>query len=245
MPQLWNRKRSHLKNVAGLDLNLNFGILPFLSDVRSLAEGLINFRKKVDDLLRRQGKVITRHYKCPVMAPLFNETELLLYSETTNYRVTRQLLWDEMPTYTASCRFKYQLPDMSLLTNQAKAFLDALGVRKNLAIAWNAIPFSFIVDWFFNVGRWLDGLSTDNLDIRIVLEDFCHSVKYSSTCSVFNYDYGNRYWVSEYRNRTYIRKRCLPYLYPPRPTMKMPSIGQIRLGGSLVISQKFFPGRFR
>jgi len=243
IPDLWSRKRHTLRNLANLDLNVNFGILPFMSDVRSLAAAMLGFRKKLEQLQRKQGKVITRHYKCPILTPaqFNNGYEQLLYTEGGGaYRIGRIVQWDEDPAYHASCRFRYKLPDMSLITNQLKAFLDALGVRRDLSIVWNAVRFSFIIDWFFDVGRWLGELSVDNLNIDLVLEDFCHSAKYSSRCRIYNYDYEIPYLVSEYRSRFYIRKRCIPYMYPPTPTVRWPSIGQFRLGGSLVTSSKTF-----
>jgi hypothetical protein len=35
-------------------------------------------------------------------------------------------------------------------------YLDYFGVNLNLAIIWNAIPWSFVVDWVFGVSRFLD-----------------------------------------------------------------------------------------
>jgi hypothetical protein len=35
-------------------------------------------------------------------------------------------------------------------------YLDYFGVNLNLAILWNAIPWSFVVDWVFGVSRFLD-----------------------------------------------------------------------------------------
>lgn len=40
-------------------------------------------------------------------------------------------------------------------------FLDQLGFKPRAApkVAWELIPFSFIVDWFVNVGQWIDTVS--------------------------------------------------------------------------------------
>jgi hypothetical protein len=58
------------------------------------------------------------------------------------------------------------------------AHLDNLGVRLDPAIVWNAIPFSFVVDWVVDVSGFLGSFARDNYPINVVVHDFCHSYKW-------------------------------------------------------------------
>jgi hypothetical protein len=57
--------------------------------------------------------------------------------------------------------------------------LDTLRFRRDPSIIWNAIPFTFVVDWFVNVANYLEQFAVDNLGIKVEIVDFCSSVKQS------------------------------------------------------------------
>jgi hypothetical protein len=96
---------------------------------------------------------------------------------SSGYVVKQTTQWVVPPVYHASMRFHYDLSGLSDLELASRAWAQALGLDKPLRIAWNAIPLSFIVDWFVDVGRWLGSL-TDGSVIPIVVEDFCASTKF-------------------------------------------------------------------
>jgi len=60
----------------------------------------------------------------------------------------------------------------------AAARLDALGVRKDPGIVWDAIPLSFIVDWVVDVSSFLHSFARSNFPIETKVTDFCHSLTY-------------------------------------------------------------------
>jgi hypothetical protein len=55
--------------------------------------------------------------------------------------------------------------------------LDLLGLNLDPAIIWNAIPYSFVVDWFVNVGDYLHSLRIDAYKVELLMSDYCHSVR--------------------------------------------------------------------
>jgi hypothetical protein len=80
--------------------------------------------------------------------------------------------------YHATVRYRYPLP-AELLTpvGKMRALGDMLGISQDPAIIWNAIPYSFVVDWFVNVGGYLNRMRVDNIHAQTEILDFCHSVK--------------------------------------------------------------------
>ena len=55
--------------------------------------------------------------------------------------------------------------------------LDALGANLNPAIIWNAIPWSFVVDWVINVSQWLSTQRVGFMDPKINILRYLWSVK--------------------------------------------------------------------
>jgi hypothetical protein len=68
---------------------------------------------------------------------------------------------------------------MSDLEEQIATHLDTLGVRLDPGIVWDAIPFSFVVDWVVDVSAFLHSFARNNYPIRVVDGGFVHSYKYA------------------------------------------------------------------
>jgi len=221
IPDLWKAKSGGKplayswsaigRRLAEAHLNYEFGIAPLISDITSMVSGMRGFQKKLRDLQAGIGKTQTRHYSCRVPFQSLRP-ELTIYQEGGGvYKVISRSSWNQIPQYHASMRFKYSLPDMSLIGNQIKALLDTLGVRLDGTIIWNAISYSFIVDWFVKVGKFLGALSVDNLQVPIVIEDFCHSIKSSVLNELCDSDYGTFHIVAQRTVSSYERRRTIPH----------------------------------
>jgi hypothetical protein len=72
-------------------------------------------------------------------------------------------------------RYKYTLPNADSRLEKVYSLLDTLGVRLDPAIIWNAIPFSFVIDWIVDVSSFLASFARDNYPIEVSVLDFCHS----------------------------------------------------------------------
>lgn len=46
------------------------------------------------------------------------------------------------------------------ISNQVGAFLNSVGLKNPLYLAWVSLPFSFVIDWLIPVGTWLNALTT-------------------------------------------------------------------------------------
>jgi hypothetical protein len=101
--------------------------------------------------------------------------------------------------------------------------LDILGVRGDISIIWNAIPFTFIVDWFVGVQNFLESFAVDNLQFRVKILDFCSSVKISSEARVSCWHYDDqsganqihhpKQLIMEGRAKYYERRVTLPNIH--------------------------------
>jgi hypothetical protein len=53
---------------------------------------------------------------------------------------------------------------------------ESLGIKLDAGIVWDAIPYSFVVDWFLNVSEWLhDNASASFYDATLKALGYCHS----------------------------------------------------------------------
>jgi hypothetical protein len=101
-----------------------------------------------------------------------------------NFTLRSKYRWIKRPVYTATMEYKYSLPSMSEAEAKLNGYLDTLGLKLDPSIVWNAIPFSFIVDWVIDVSGFLKSFSRDNFPITTEVVDFCHTVSWHYECSV-------------------------------------------------------------
>jgi len=231
--EVWKKGRDVGYQVANAYLSYSFGVLPLVSDIVKIVDGLTNFRKRVRELRDGAKREQVSHFRIPIYVELPSES--VVYAEGgTAYEVVRKHEWEVRPVYTATCRFAYQFPEPFDSMTKVEALLDLLGVRPDLSIVWNAIPYSFAVDWVVRVGEFLGTLSTDSVKFPVVLTDFCHSVKFVVNNELYDRDYGLQSLVAVRKVRRYYRKAGLPALQVPYLADSPLTTGELLLGASLV-----------
>jgi hypothetical protein len=186
MFHVWNRKHSVVKNVSGAHLNMSFGWIPLFKDLKGLWTGLQKLSGRLRWLRRNAGKQLTNRLTWPIQS---TSSEVVTLDGGLNasvvgagvtvpgysYQRIRKVTLVEH--YHATLRYSYTMDEMSELELKIKGFLEALGIRWDLAILWNALPLSFVVDWVLDVSSFLRSFSVDNLGLKTNIIDFCHSVK--------------------------------------------------------------------
>jgi hypothetical protein len=64
------------------------------------------------------------------------------------------------------------------LDSQLSGVLKSIGIDASLESAWELIPFSFVVDWFFNTWRILSWFkSYDPSELKVTMTDMSVTVK--------------------------------------------------------------------
>jgi hypothetical protein len=115
--------------------------------------------------------------------------------------------------------------------------LDLFGANLNPAIVWNAIPFSFVVDWFLKVGDYFDKMEVQLFgDNFPTLLDFLFSEKYKML-EEYIYD-GNVIASASYE--VYDRQKMKPpeeIFSPGAIALGDFNVEQLLLGGSLARCQ--------
>lgn len=169
-------------------LEYSFNLAPLVSDICSIHAALTRTRKRINDLVTRAGRAQRRHFAfnwyegTDYTHTKYDQTYVVVEPQAhhycAGYRAERDC-WTEPASFHAEIDYNYNFSRYQLEIAQVSGLLDSLGVNLNPAIVWNAIPFSFVVDWFIGVSRWLNQFQVKNLDPLINIHQFLWSIKRS------------------------------------------------------------------
>jgi len=153
---------------AGKHLAYKFGWKPTVADLSDLIEGVTKLRSKLKAFESQLGKIMQS--SCSVSLGLPTSATGTITWPSGNHTAS----------YSASCTRKctayiayapQPLAVMGPMDTVLRGLLDSMGFELNPRIIWDAIPFSFVIDWFFGVGSWLGRFKIDALELPIVLVD--------------------------------------------------------------------------
>jgi hypothetical protein len=168
--------------VASNYLTWMFGVKPLVSDIVALFQSLTKVEAELRHLLNNEQKPQVMRVSWPfgqnTRVPLSGGHQLIYvnnvdyinaYTSYGGYCIT------ELGRFHATLRYSYQFSELQRAHGSVLSLLDSLGVRLDASIIWNAIPFSFVVDWVFNVGNYLETFSTPNMMPRINITSYVTS----------------------------------------------------------------------
>lgn len=99
-----------------------------------------------------------------------------------------------------------------------------LGVTNPLMVAWELVPYSFVVDWLIPIGDWLN-----SLDAGIGLINIYGTVT-TKAKMIATQTFGSQYYLIE----NYVRVPFMGLPSPPLPSYK-PSLGVVRIANALAL----------
>lgn len=144
--------RKIIKNLSDGFLINEFGVKPLIREVESCLYGLNALLRRFAFLSRTQGSVFTAKYSESIG---FNQPDALL-DLADNMGLADVGLWlrDSNGTmkYTCVAKIQNNLKNLDGLWAETKMYLSALGGQDIVAFLWDLVPWSFVVDWFYNVG---------------------------------------------------------------------------------------------
>lgn len=129
--------KSLARNPASWWLELQYGWRPLVGDVY---DGLTQFYSRVEQGATI-GDVAHKSFKWDGYAPTVDINSYVKYSETASRK--------------AACKMgiRYKVDDSRL------ANLQDWGITNPWLLAWELMPYSFVVDWFIPVGNWLENVN--------------------------------------------------------------------------------------
>jgi hypothetical protein len=173
--------RNLLRKGADVYLQAEFNILPLLSDISAVSTAIRTVRNRLRQLVSHAGTPQKRYYTVNLL-DRYTGASSQKAIPLPDYMVPRNLLFGRNVLYrsasfNAQMMYNYTLPSWVTEDSLMAALLDSLGVNLNPRILWNAIPWSFVVDWLVNVNSWLDNWRTRNIEPVVNIRGFSWSFK--------------------------------------------------------------------
>ena len=126
-------RRSNPKRAAELWLEYTYGWVPLVQDVYDILEFEKNNRPH-----KHISKKVSDHFTV---------------EEQTSGTLYPFVEWNRHNTIR--CVRTYRLGADIVVTDPGWAFLNQFDISNPAALAWELLPYSFVVDWFIPVGDWL------------------------------------------------------------------------------------------
>lgn len=146
-------------------LEYNFGILPLIGDLQKIHEILFGLYAKLQGFERAAGEVFT-HKRTIKNERLVVNGSVSSGAHSASYNALRHV--------QKGVGLKYRLNPFAVTGDYKKmiaAYMTAFGFNLNPRILWDALPFTFVLDWFLDVGSWLEKHKHDTLQIPVTLVD--------------------------------------------------------------------------
>lgn len=189
MFNVWKKDLSLLRNLANARLNWSFGWKPFVSDTESILSVIKSVRDKLKAWNSKVGELMKR-------SKTFHDLSTSASGSTGDYGGGWTIYWSVSRQYSLKAFLTYKLLRIQAVESALtimRAYLDAFGFELNPRIVWDAIPFSFVLDWFFDVGGWLQHHKYDTLELPIVLDDSYLQYKEELTISYYGVNSSSSY----------------------------------------------------
>jgi hypothetical protein len=182
MQQLYHSPSSAIRTAANEWLELQYGTLQFFRDAFTIWNILRDWEDKAKRFLEgaNQWRSITTNNVGNA------QTSVLLDSATVPFPMVESSgaldTAFRLETYAegeSRCTlvYSYTVPEMRGFLARLAQLSDSFGVGLDPSIIWDAIPFTFVVDWFFNVGEWLHNQRHDWVNAEVTYHQYGNSAK--------------------------------------------------------------------
>jgi len=208
----FNRPLRQILRTAGDSyLQVKFNFEPLIREIMLLRNLLPRLANELKELQKRANVPQKRHYTAQLSAVFEGGSESLSVFKPTFFSQVGTLSahrsWSyPVRTFNATMEYSYSLPSLSELEFQLRGFLDMIGVRPDPSIIWNALPWSFVIDWFAGIGQWLERFKGANIEPRLVIRNYCHSFKVERLSKTYYYVDAAQYHVATGKEKLYDRQ---------------------------------------
>lgn len=174
-------------------LNVEFGWLPFVADIRKMVKAAQNHNKILGQFVRDSGKIVRRSYTFPSVRDSV-KTDLgtslpapaspfpSVFSNTPYAKTKTEVTGRD--DWFVGC-FVYHIPGTDSLLSDIQRFDSLanklLGTRLTPDVLWELTPWSWMVDWFGNVGDVVSNFVNLHQDNQVMPYAYSMSTMYKET----------------------------------------------------------------
>ena len=209
--------KGSFSDVPDKHLMVNFGVLPFFGDMVALWEVATKLNVYIDkwNHAAQNGYVWDKHrlIGSSESSKVLTLTNIMLSSST----IATNVLGGVKKSSSARCHIYFK-PRHITDHSRKLIFYSALGLDKPLPGLWEAVPFSWAIDYFYNIGKIIDNFdeSLENM-FKIDFVDAGYTIKgtvtggYTATSHAATYQCRSPYTTfSQIFDRTVFNRVRLP-----------------------------------
>lgn len=233
--------RSTVDATADSYLQSNFNIAPLLNDISTTFFKVQTVRDKLNKLISNARRKQRTHWGAPLSGFSNSNESFITTGRPTDFGGGIQ--FDRKTTYSiarfqATLEYSYEMPPGTYKDHLMRGLADFNGLTLSPRVIWNAIPWSFVVDWVVGIGPWLDQFTGRHLEIVTHVDQACWSVHVERNVQVGCALTGP---VSQITEESYYRTPATVPLISSLRTNGL-NLKEFSLGAALGITQR---GRFR
>lgn len=251
LPDIW-KLASNLASLKGLRNSKNYsngillysyGVAPFIGDMEALMNSYNSLYSSYEKFVNEMNVPQVSHYQ-----EKFDISGDHFY---TDWHTIGHHNYVDPCIATGTCTMGYTYNSINPLPKPDDIYFQYLGLRGSALsrIVWEAIPFSFVLDWVVHMSDLLDSLDQGTIPCTVTATSFGVSVKYKR---IGNIKFQSQPWSGHKSSpdqgsiatdeltvyeRRWVNPTALPF-YPNLPRISGLGIRQLVLGGSLLNSNK-------
>lgn len=216
LPRRYKDRMAYFKRLGSEYVNVEFGWKPFLKDLQDMYHAYQNLNKRMAQIVRDNGLPVRRS------GQLLNEISTDTVSFAVDYSVYPQpQAWgadisgttgtSALTTRTQTRvwfkgRMRYYLPFDTSNEWPLNAKLALFGLNPTPSLLYELMPWSWLIDWFSNLGEVISNLSSNGIADLIIDYGYCMRHSKITTTATFRYphrflfnsegvagDFGNSY----------------------------------------------------
>lgn len=181
LPRLLQARLAGIKSISDVYLAAQFGWRPLLNDILDMLNFVERGQKQIEFILNNIGKPLWRSYSIPTSV-----IEEDLYSSVGNTECWSTPTWGYTyfggsPDYSRySNRLSLKLTtdvwatgvfvyyfNNGRIPERSELIGSLLGLKLTPSLAWELIPWSWLIDWYSNLGEVLSNLSNEVADNQL------------------------------------------------------------------------------
>lgn len=179
---LFSTKYADIASAAGdKHLGVNFGVLPLVGDIELILNGISRMEKFINRwnaLANKQAVVTFKTTLLEEEGSWTGPTSSVHHGGVTD-EWQSEIFWKRLAKMHV-----YAVPKrISLTSGMMRAKARAYGLDQPLSVIWEAIPFSFVIDWFLGIQEVIGNYekSSSIFDYDIVDGGYSTLIEYSAT----------------------------------------------------------------
>lgn len=166
-------------------LNVEFGWRPFLSDIQKLCHTVQESKRLLDKYEKESGRIIGRNYSFPDVRETKVEVLGTANSPTPGYPSPIFSTYQGTLTKTTEITrktwfqgsYSYAFPPVEdsrgVIMDAAEKANHLLGLKITPEVLWNLAPWSWLADWFVNVGSLATNVTALGQDELMIHRAYC------------------------------------------------------------------------